>query len=207
MCTVADVKAALEIQSDTSRDGVIQTYITDASAIINRFCERAITPLNVTATTHRFYVDESDMGGYVAEFIPFPLQAVSGAGVVLNAESGSGTTLTANVDYLLDPLNSVWGIFDRIYIKPTAPVFSQTALNFGRALVDVTGTWGFNAVPPNASTACIQTVRSWLDRGVSQTASADVADLPRGMAPAGDASYALPGSALRLLQPLKRWVP
>lgn len=207
LCSLMDVRvAAMWETADTDLDQLAALYITEASSVIGRYCDREFAPVS-TGVTRRFFLEPWDLG-YRVEFAPYDCQSVSS--VVLNPEQSAPLTLVgsgATPDYVLEPLTPKYSVYSRLHVTPFLPIFSSFALRFGYPQVDVTGTWGFPSVPAEARIACIQTVRSWLDRSVNATAVTDLADTPRGYFPQSDGAYGLPLSALRLLQGLKRWVP
>lgn len=140
--SLADVKAALRI-TDSVDDNLLASLITAASARIDNSCNRVFTQ----ATGDRYYAPRSSFVVQIDDL-------ASTAGLVIKSDSnGDGTyatTWTAS-QYQLEPLNA---------LAQGRPVRSIRTLNngfdqflwpanwSGRALVKVTGTWGWPSVPP-----------------------------------------------------------
>lgn len=199
LCTLADVRAALELPTaDTSRDSLISTLITQASEAIMADVGREFAPATGSAT-RRFRVD-----GFKVDLEPYDLRTAST--VTLHPESTSPITLTANTDYQLTPIGAPSGTFTSVKLSATlvSVASSTTPFNFGYALLDISGAWGFASVPEDVKRAAVLTVSSWLRRDVMAFALTSEIELGRGLAPAVPAGFAIPSDARRLLEPYMR---
>lgn len=198
LCTLSDVRAALEIPaSDTSRDTLISTLISQASDAIIDDASREFAPATATAT-RRFRVD-----GFNLNLEPYDLRTATT--VVLHPEGTSPQTLTAGTDYQLLPIGAPSGTYTSLELSAVlaAIASSTTAFNFGYALLDITGAWGFAAVPPAVSRACIVTVASWLRKDV--TALLDAAEFTdQGLSPTFPTTLEIPRNAKALYDPYLR---
>jgi hypothetical protein len=199
LCTVADVRAALETPSaDTLRDSLIQTYITIYSEAIINDTDREFAPVS-TAATRRFRLN---MGQFVLDLAPY--DAASVTSVVLHPESTAPITLTATDQYLFQPISKPDGVFTSLELSRlmTGIYTSATAVRYGFAMVDITGNWGFPSVPVDVKQACILAVTSAMRRDIS--AFAMNTDDALMLAPDRAATYGLPQATRRLLYPYRR---
>ncbi len=199
LCTVADVRAALEIPTaDTSRDTLIATLITAASEAIMGEVDREFAPATASAT-RRFRVD-----GFKLNLSPYDLRTVTA--ITMNPETASPTTLTVTSDYQLLPIGAPSGTYTSLAFSSfLASLYaSNTLYAFGYAMVDINGAWGFAAVPRDVNRACVITVGSWLRKDVSMLLAAGELDLGGGLAPAFPTTLEIPNNAKRLLGPFYR---
>lgn len=166
LCTLADVRALLaKPPADTAQNTVVQSLITRASQLICREIDREFAPPSTAGTKRRVEVP-----GAIVNLAPWDLQVATL--VTLHPESTGPVTLVANQDYVLLPVKAPQGVYTHLKLSPgTTPWFSQTAQNFGWALLDITGTWGFAAVPDDVVQACALTVVIWMRRDVTVFAS------------------------------------
>src|SRR5262249_20112108 len=148
LCTLSDVRASLELPvSDTSRDSLISSLITSASEAIMNEVDREFAPVTASAT-RRFRVD-----GLLLNLAPYDLRTV--ATMTANPESTSPVTLAVTTDYELLPVGSPAGTYTSVGFSAYATwLYSQTAFQFGHALVDINGAWGFATVPIDVARAC-----------------------------------------------------
>ena len=202
LCTVADVRQALRLTVDRTRDDLIQAYISNASVMIMRWTDREFAPAS-TGVTRTFQLDITG-GDLVIELNPWDLRTATT--VTLSPEATTPIILTS-AQYSLEPIRAPEGVYKRIKISPFLPVITTTALVFGYAKVSIQGNWGFASVPDDVRQAAVRTVASWLDIAQGQYASSDIfADAPRVTSPA-DPNYGLPLAAQRLLSTYRRMVP
>ena len=202
LCSLADVKTALEI-TDAQRDTLITALITQASLAIMNDCDREFAPATASAT-RRFQIDDLSLN-----LAPFDLRSTTA--VTLNPETTSPITLNATTDYQLKPIGSPSGTFTTIRFSSllTALYASQTVFSFGYALCDISGAWGFSAVPINVNRACVITVGSWLRKDVTQLIAASEFDAGGSLAPPFPTTLEIPRNAEALLAPfyrLRSWV-
>jgi len=81
---------------------------------------------------------------------------------------------------------------------------SSIAAVTGYLIVSIVGAWGFAAVPKPVERACIDTVRSMLQRDPGNWMQATSAD-GQGIAATPQGTYAIPASARRWLDPYRRY--
>jgi len=140
-CTLADLKAALRVQ-DSIDDSLLELAIESASREIDGYCERVFYSTSATrvyAPTNIYTVTTDDI-----------------ISVTTLKSSSDGVTYDITwqtSDYQLEPLNGVAGglvtPFTRIratgnYLMPT---FSVGTFYEGEALIQVTGVFGWSAIP------------------------------------------------------------
>ncbi len=134
--TLADVKAALRI-TDNIDDSLLETAIESASRMIDGFTARTFS--NAGTATRNFASLE-------------PLYCIVDDLITLTKlestdEIGDAYTEWAVTDYQLEPLN---GRSDGL-LMPTSGIRAVNDYTFpvvdGQALVRVTGTWGWSAIP------------------------------------------------------------
>jgi len=194
LCTLADVRASLEIPvADTSRDTLISTLITAASDAIMNETDREFAPVTASAT-HRFRID-----GYRISLAPFDLRTVTT--MTINPEGASPTVLAANTDYQLQPIGAPSGTYTSVQLSGfLASIYgSATLYAYGYALLDIAGAWGFPAVPTDVNRACVVTVGSWLRKDISALIASTELDLGGGLAPAFPSTMEIPRAAKELL--------
>lgn len=124
----------------------------------------------------------------------FPYFLARATDVVLSPESHVRTLDPDTPDYFLEPYVTLEGCYTSLRTSPWIPHVSPTQMRFGRALLDVTGDWGYQIVPDAVRMGALVTVRSWMLRDSATyaniTQSYDPGTLPR---PAG--TYGLPKAA------------
>lgn len=199
LCTLADVRASLEIPAaDTSRDALISTLITAASEVILNDTDREFAPATASAT-RRFRVDS-----LLLNLAPYDLRTVTT--ITLNPETSSPAVLNVTTDYQLLPIGSPSGTYTSLAFSTllTSLYASQTVFSFGYALVDIAGAWGFTAVPVDVNRACVVTVGSWLRKDVSMLLASGELDMGGGLTPNFPATMQLPKAAKALLAPFYR---
>ena len=124
----------------------------------------------------------------------FPYFLKDATHVQLSPESYQRDLDPNTPDYFLEPFVTLEGCYTSLRTSPWIPHVSPTQMRFGRALIDVTGDWGYEIVPDAVRMGTLVTVRSWMLRDsvtYGQTVqSYDPGTLPR---PAG--TYGLPKAA------------
>ena len=134
--TLADVKAALRI-TDNLDDSLLETNIESASRMIDGYAARTFYNAG-TATRH--FASLEPLYCIVDDLITLTkLESTD--------EIGDAYTEWAVTDYQLEPLN---GRSDGL-LMPTSGIRAVNDYTFpvvdGQALVRVTGTWGWSAIP------------------------------------------------------------
>lgn len=189
---------------DSSKDDQLTELINTASRAIAGYCEREFTP--TASATRRFMIKGEMSWAYYDRVTPRgvdlnPYDLRTASAVTLHPESSSPLLLVAGTDYNLGPLPTVFGTYYLVYLAATLSSVSATMTQFGYALIDVAGAWGFASVPADIERACLVTVGAWY-RG-EQTVTGGQFTTP------GDVVFpetvdSLPRAALRLAKPFKR---
>lgn len=124
----------------------------------------------------------------------FPYYLADATSVLLSPESFQRTLDPAIPDYFLEPFVTLEGAYTSLRVSPWIPQVSPTQMRFGRALIDITGDWGYQIVPDAVRMGTLVTVRSWMLRDSLQYATtvqpSDPSILPR---PSG--TYGIPAAA------------
>lgn len=136
--SLSEVKAALRIPADdTIDDAVIELAIEAASREIDQACERIFYQASGT----RYFVPRDS---YVCEIDD--LSTITTLKTSSGADGDFDITWAAN-DYQLEPLNGIVGGI----VSPTTQIRAIDDYLFtidgGEATVEVTGTWGWSAIP------------------------------------------------------------
>lgn len=210
LTTLASVRAFLELSAtDTSRDTLFGTLITQASDVIARHCGREFAPAtahqspNATRTL-RFdpTVRAVANGPARIDLYPFDLRTITTAH--LHYGHADQVALTAGTDIVLEPANHVsGGAHTAVLIAPGVNLTGgATFANFGYSELRINGDWGFSAIPEDVEYAANLTVSSWLRRDI---AAYDIdAGEGRGLGPDAPTVYSLPLAAVRILEHYRR---
>ncbi|NBW09905.1 MAG: hypothetical protein EBR82_17955 [Caulobacteraceae bacterium] len=179
--------------NDGRADAELEDVVTSVSRLIDNYCGRHF--YQRTAEARTFEADESDC----LEFGPFnDLVSIT---TLKTDENGDGTyeTTISSSNYLLEPVNAA--ILGRPYRElellngVTWPIPPASGRDY---LIQITGTWGWPAVPPEVKQAARIMVAE-----VSK-----LADAPLGVAGYGEfgvfrVSSSIPARARQLLEPLR----
>lgn len=137
-----------------------------------------------TDVTKRFTVRRNRV-----RFFPYFLESASE--VVLSPESWMRTLDGTVPDYQLEPFVTLEGCYTGMRTSPWIPHVSPTQMRFGRALIDVTGDWGYQIVPDAVRLGTLVAVRSWMLRDAATYGETVQASNP-GVLPRPAGTYALP---------------
>lgn len=147
-CTLAEVKASLRL-TDSVDDALIEQAIESASRRIDGYCGRWFYKTASTAVP-LFATNEI--------ILRFPNDLANTTVTIKIDTTGNGTfdtTLVQGTDYILQPTNNVLNGFpytQAVMIGgQTFPLYYSPA----PPTVEVTGFWGWNAVPNDIKEACI----------------------------------------------------
>lgn len=127
-----------------------------------------------------------------ARFFPYFLAEASE--VILSPESYTRTLDPTVPDYQLEPFVTLEGCYTNLRVSPWIPQVSPTQMRFGRALLDVTGDWGYQIVPDAVRMGALVAVRSWMLRDAAVYGETVPATDP-SMMPRPSGTYALPMAA------------
>lgn len=162
-CTVAQVKAALNIAvDDTREDDRIELAIAATTQAIDDYCDRSLIAAG-TATAVRVFVPDSDRVCTVDDIGSVTSLVVKTDG----AGDGTWDTTWASTDYQLEPVVNRRGQQSLPYTRIRAigdhlfPILPSR--NYpGQATVQVTARWGWPEQPPIvAKVAVLQAVRMY----------------------------------------------
>lgn len=150
----------------TGQDDVIQSLITAASrAIRERFQREFVIDPSAPVNTRRFIFD---MAEGRLDLEPYDLQTV--ATVKLDPQDAGGTTLTQWSDFIVQPEPKRHGVYTSIKLLP--PILVQSNWRRGTTRVlDITGTWGFPAIPQDVAHWTRVVVAAWLRKDVAAFSS------------------------------------
>lgn len=197
LCTLADVRLQLQKPvGDTDQDALITNLITAASRAIHQWTGRQFIADTVPSTR------TVPIGGYFrARLVPTGDLTTTPTSVLVIAEDGT-TTATLTVATDTQPLyaDSPFTITPMFGWQPVTGLRLRDSAGTIRATdqLQVTGTYGFPAVPEDVQRACITTVALWMRRDVqafSTTYSVDEGRLER--------PEALPSQVMRMLGPYR----
>jgi hypothetical protein len=208
LVTLADVRRELEMPvSDTTRDDLTQTVITQVSRAIATYCQREFRTSASGSTTRRFRIPAP---AYFVDLNPYDLNSAAGLTVVLNPDdSGGGTTLTANTDYRLNPLNPDHTYTSLNISRDVSQIHTgQDARKYGYTIAAITSAaWGFASVPDDVKRAAIIAVAANIDRRLDAFGGVqDLVDSDVGIQPLRAPSFALPTATMALVAPYRRTV-
>jgi len=196
LCSVDDVKSALELSTAASDDLILGLCVAVAPAFASR-CQREF--IGPTGGTRSFGLRDR-----LLDLAPNDLRSVTT--MTLHPEE-SPQVLVADSDYLLLPQGgaSLGDTYQQIRFSSRLSFVSTVAREFGEARLRIVGNWGcFGSVPvaEEVRRAAVLTVSSWLDRAASEYAADG--GFAREIAPDRSATWAIPAAAWSLLMPWAR---
>jgi hypothetical protein len=191
-CSLSQIKAAMRI-TDTADDTLLENSVESASRLIDSHCARQFwstgtaTPRVFVATTH-LTVDIDD------------LSTTSGLVIKTADDVSTGYTTTWDTtDYQLEPLNGVVDGLSWPYDRIRAIGDYWFPSDGGEALIQVTGVWGWAAIPKAIEQAALLQAARIFKRY----------DSPLGVAGFGDlgvmrVSRGLDSDVAQLVEPFRR---
>jgi len=147
-CTLVEVKAALRL-TDNVDDGLLEKAIESASRRIDGYCGRffyktASTPINIyPINEYLLRMPEDLANGTVTIKID------------TNADGTYATTLTQDVDYILEPTDASLRGYPYVHARMVGGQTFPLEVTPSFPTCQVTGFWGWNAVPADVSQACV----------------------------------------------------
>lgn len=190
LTTLSAVRSFLQKPvADTAQDTIIGSLITRASDAIMRYTQREFAP--ITASTARTFL--SDERGYLS-LSPYDLRSVTL--VRMDTDTASPVTLTTD-EYRLRPVPSGSGTYTHVLLNPTS---GHPSTRFADRTIEITGAWGFAAIPTDVEHACILTVAEWLRAEVSAFSNAFAEE----SSPPNSPQASIPQSARAVLIPFMR---
>ena len=191
-CTVDQLKAALRI-TDNVDDTLLSNAIDAASRFVDGYCYRDFDVASGTAT--KDYIPSGLM-----ERLPiFDATTVVSVKIDDDLDGTFATTLTAGVDYQLEPVNSLVSGLDWPYTSIVPIEDGYWPIEYGRKTVRVEATYGWPAVPAGVEQATLMQASRLFAR----------LDSPLGVAGFGEmgamrVSYKVDPDVAMLLAPFRR---
>lgn len=176
---------------DVNQDQVIGEMITHASGLIIRDTERELRP-KTDAPTARVL---KYAGGGLLDLAPYDARTVT---QVRHSFDNTNWSLLSSEDWRLSPYPASDGVYTGLELNPLT--WGTTSSRWRDRLIEVTGTWGWDAVPTEAEMACKVTVAIWLRANVQAFSSVFNLDEQRVERP-----EALPSQVQGMLGRLNRY--
>jgi hypothetical protein len=147
-CTLQDVKSALRL-TDNVDDGLLEKAIESASRRIDGYCGRFF--YKTASTAINIYP--------INEYLLRMPEDLANSTVTIKIDTAANgtyaTTLTQGVDYILEPTDASLRGYPYVHARmvggATFPLFTIPSF----PTCQVTGFWGWNAVPADVSQACV----------------------------------------------------
>lgn len=184
--------AQISDATDTAQDALIETLIDSVSHAIMVYTSREFVPPGSSPVARSFRYN----GGGVLDLSPYDVQSVTQ--VRVDTDTSNPTTLSAD-EYRLAPLPCPDGVYQQIHLRSVRVGPTTTEQFPVYRVVEVTGVWGFTAVPKNVELAANITIQYVL-RTTSQFMS-DEFEQTAGLA---GSRLIIPGAARDLLAPYRR---
>jgi len=159
LVSLSQAREFLQKQSvDTSQDSVLQNVVSRASVAIMRYTEREFAP-NSTSATRTF---EAEIVGQTwVSLAPYDVQSVSSVQIDTDV---SAITL-GSAEYRLWPQPAADGVYSAIRLMPLS--MAVTAIPWRHRQIQITGVWGFPAVPVDVQHWTLVTVTEWMRKDVA----------------------------------------
>ena len=144
--TLAELKSYIGVvATDDDRDATLEAIGNAACRFILDRSERELAPAGSAGEDRRI----GYKGGRTLRLAPWDIRSIES--IVVDPDGDSPTTLVAGTDYIGEPVEQTQGVFDRITLARELHVGP-----LGVTVVEVTGEWGFPAVPADARTAALR---------------------------------------------------
>lgn len=200
LCTLADVRLALELDEDapTDRDALIEALIPIATSAIVGDASREFVPFAATTS------DFEHVGGGRVNLSPRDLRVGAAPTITVLDGSHVGANVVrelAVADWFGEPVTALDGVYTSVVVPFLAGCSHRRIVR----IVGGAGTWGFAAVPLDVKQAAVVTVRSWLSKPVADMAAAlEAGDGARLVTPGTAGVFAVPIAAKRLYGRFRR---
>jgi hypothetical protein len=147
-CTLQDVKSALRL-TDNVDDGLLEKAIESASRRIDGYCGRffyktASTPINIYPINEYLLRMPEDLANSTVTIK-----------IDTTADGTYATTLALNVDYILEPTDASLRGYPFVHARMVGGQTFPLEVTPSFPTCQVTGFWGWNAVPADVSQACV----------------------------------------------------
>ena len=177
--------------SQTAADDILADLISRASLVIQRQLDLEVAPPE--SATKVLSWD----GSCRVQLVPFVARQI---GAVTLDPDESGEDALATTEFRLGPEPAPDGVY--YYLELDARAIGSYGGNFGSRRIELTGSWGFAAVPEELKHACCVTVTAWY-RGQVAAFSGQYDDADGGFPARVDL---LPRDAFRVLENWRRFV-
>lgn len=184
--------AQISDATDTAQDALIETLIDSVSHHIIVYTNREFVPPDPATKAREFRYN----GGGVLDLAPYDARTITQ--VRIDTDTSSPTVLTSD-QYRKVPITNTDGVYTHLHLRGVNIPLTTTEQHPVYRVVEVTGTWGFEAVPKNVELATNITIQY-----VLRTTSQFMSDEFEGAAGLAGARFALPGAARDLLAPYRR---
>ena len=147
-CTLAEVKSALRL-TDNVDDGLLEKAIESASRRIDGYCGRFFyktdsTPINIYPINEYLLRMPEDLANNTVTIK-----------IDTTADGTYATTLTLNVDYILEPTDASLRGYPYVHARMVGGQTFPLEVTPSFPTCKVTGFWGWDAVPADVSQACV----------------------------------------------------
>jgi hypothetical protein len=147
-CTLQDVKSALRL-TDNVDDGLLEKAIESASRRIDGYCGRffyktASTPINIYPINEYLLRMPEDLANSTVTIK-----------IDTTADGTYATTLALNVDYILEPTDASLRGYPFVHARMVGGQTFPLEVTPSFPTCQVTGFWGWNAIPADVSQACV----------------------------------------------------
>ena len=165
LCTRADVTSyAPGYTSDATTDALLDRLITAESDTIHRRTAREFKAISPAVDPRKFDIDDANCRARTIRI--GDVSAVTVVKLIDTDQTTTTQTVTTPNYVLLPRVREEWEPYTSIYFPPGSTAASTLTAG---AVLEVTGTWGFPAVPDNIREACASFV---LFRYVADVAAA-----------------------------------
>lgn len=174
--------------ADTDQDALIQAYITRASGAVTRWCDREFVDSGAGATRTFEIPWDSDF----LSLAPYDAQTITT--VEIDTDQASPVTVPA-AEWRAYPNPARDGVYTAVRLRPLGVALGRVL--YPTRQVEITGTWGFPAVPDEVLQATAVTVVTWVTQNTAayRTIDGEVVEMTK---------RGLPPEAMMLLQPYRR---
>lgn len=147
-CTLAEIKSALRL-TDNVDDGLLEKAIESASRRIDGYCGRFFYKTASTA------INLYPINEYLLRMPEDLANSTVTIKIDTTANGTYATTLTQGVDYILEPTDASIRAYPYVHARmvggATFPLYTTPSF----PTCQVTGFWGWDAVPSDVSQACV----------------------------------------------------
>jgi len=150
--------------TDSSQDDNLRFLINAFSDLAMRYSEREFRTTATNPATRTFPVAPYKVWGADAGYVDFGrYDAQTVTGVVINSQAPGATTTLDLTQYQPVPVER----WDDVYtgLNITGYVIASASLPGIAVTADVTGNWGWAAVPDIIIRDCVETVKTWFRMG------------------------------------------